>query len=134
MYNVYVEIYGESLMLQEYLEEQLLTPIRSKVRQDVGLEEPNSRLRRSWYGPTLDKLREELGETSQLSNYCWSTTLGKYWLTVSGFLSRSSPSVLRGLKAHAVSGTRDAIAPHDPHHLLGCPSRPVKAMRIAKPG
>mgnify|MGYP006265178869 CR=1 FL=1 len=47
MYNVYVEIYGESLMLQEYLEEQLLTPIRSKVRQDVGLEEPNSRLRRS---------------------------------------------------------------------------------------
>ena len=37
MYNVYVEIYGESLMLQEYLEEQLLTPIRSyvKVRQDL---------------------------------------------------------------------------------------------------
>ena len=59
MYNVYVEIYGESLMLQEYLEEQLLTPIRSKVRQDVGLEEPNSRLRRSLYGPTLNKLVEE---------------------------------------------------------------------------
>ena len=72
--------------VQEYLEEQLLTPIRSKVRQDVGLEEPNSRLRRSWYGPTLNKLVEELGENSQLSNYCWSTTLGKYWLTVSGFL------------------------------------------------
>ena len=59
MYNVYVEIYGESLMLQEYLEEQLLTPIRSKVRQDVGLGEPNSRLRRSLYGPTLNKLVEE---------------------------------------------------------------------------
>ena len=59
MYNVYVEIYGESLMLQEYPEEQLLTPIRSKVRQDVGLEEPNSRLRRSLYGPTLNKLMEE---------------------------------------------------------------------------
>ena len=59
MYNVYVEIYGESLMLQEYLEEQLLTPIRSKVRQDVGLGEPNSRLRRCMYGPTLNKLREE---------------------------------------------------------------------------
>ena len=87
MYNVYVEIYGESLMLQEYLEEQLLTPIRSKVRQDVGLEEPNSRLRRNWYGPTLDKLREEACENSQLSYYCWSTTLGKCWLTVSGFLS-----------------------------------------------
>ena len=46
-------------MMQEYLEEQLLTPIRSKVRQDVGLEEPNSRLRRSLYGPTLNKLVEE---------------------------------------------------------------------------
>ena len=72
MYNVDVQIYGESLMLQEYLEEQLLTPIRSKVRQDLGLEEPNSRLRRSLYGPTLNKLREELVENSQLSYYCWS--------------------------------------------------------------
>ena len=125
MYNVYVEIYGESLMLQEYLEEQLLTPIRSKVRQDVGLEEPNSRLRRSLYGPTLNKLREEACENSRSSNYCLSTTLGKGWPTVSGFLSRSSPSVLRGLKAHAVSGARDAIAPHDPHHRHGCPWRPV---------
>ena len=45
--------------VQEYLGEQLLTPIRSNVRQDVGLEEPNSRLRRSLYGPTLNKLVEE---------------------------------------------------------------------------
>ena len=42
--------------VQEYLEEQLLTPIRSKVRQDVGLEEPNSRLRRRLYGRSAYKL------------------------------------------------------------------------------
>ena len=69
---------------------------------------------------------------ARLSNYCLSTTLGKYW---------PSPAVLTGLKARhlcypfgAVSGARDEIAPHDPHDLLGCPSRPIKAMRIAKPG
>ena len=95
MYNVYVEIYGESLMLQEYLEEQLLTPIRSKVRQDVGLEEPNSRLRRSWYGPTLNKLVEELGENSQLSNYCCRPHAGKILADCLGVL---------GLKARHLSG------------------------------
>ena len=73
MYNVYVEIYGESLMLQEYLEEQLLTPIRSKVRQDVGLEEPNSRLRRSLYGPTLNKLVEEACEGTRSGEIYLST-------------------------------------------------------------
>ena len=111
--------------VQEYLEEQLLTPIRSNVRQDVGLEEPNSRLRRNWYGPTLDKLREESCVGSD-----WLLLLVHYagkMLSQSptGFLSRSSPSVLRGLKAHAVSGARDAIAPHDPHHRHGYPWRPV---------
>ena len=73
MYNVDVEIYGESLMLQEYLEEQLLTPIRSKVRQDVGLEEPNSRLRRSLYGPTLNKLVEEACEGTRSGEIYLST-------------------------------------------------------------
>ena len=81
--------------VQEYLEEQLLTPIRSKVRQDVGLGEPNSRLRRCMYGPTLNKLREEACENSRSSNYCLSTTLGKSW---------PSPAVLTGLKARHLSG------------------------------
>ena len=73
-------------------------------------------------------MRTETGEIY------WGPALGKVLCLSLGFLCRSTPSVLRGLKAHAVSGARDAIAPHDPHHLLGCPSRPVKAMRIAKPG
>ena len=109
-------------MLQEYLEEQLLTPIRSKVRQDVGLEEPNSRLRRSLYGPTLNKLVEELGENCQSRNLLVHT-LGKLGTDSLGFLS----SLARHLcyPFGAVSGARDAIAPHDPHHRHGCPWRPV---------
>ena len=51
---------------------------------------------------------------------------GKILAVSFGVLELSgSPSVLRGLKAHAVSGARDAIAPHDPHHRHGCPWRPV---------
>ena len=120
-------------MLQEYLEEQLLTPIRSKVRQDVGLEEPNSRLRRSLYGPTLNKLVEESCVGPAVRNLLGSSAgkldrqgpTGSYWRCAPP--SVQAPAVL-------LAGTWEATTSHDPHHPLGCPSGPVETVRFAKPG
>ena len=64
----------------------------------------------------------------------------KFTCPHAGKLGTDSLGFLSSLARHlcypfgAVSGARDAIAPHDPHHRHGCPWRPVEAMRFAKPG